>query len=150
MVIFGDDGTTYKHHLMNDLHEEDSWAPPRLSSGALPTVTEDITWDEEALARMARLEDVRGFRAAYAIEMHTQSRSPIVGEISYVSEEQFVAAVAIMRVEGFEHVHLTLDNLHVLVRVSIHDPQRACVLVLDRENGNPAIASMTLKSLCTT
>lgn len=133
---------------MNDLHEEATWAPPRLASDSMPTVSEDVAWDEDALERMKCLEAVRGFRAAYSVNSSTKSRSPIIGEKGQVSEEQFIAATAAMRVPSFDNVLLTLDRQYVLVRASSKNPDHACVLVLDRAEGNPAIASVTLKTLC--
>lgn len=136
---------------MNDMLDDMNWAPPVLanhSTDSAPTVTVGEEWNGVNPNVLSVLTDLPGFRATYLVDAPTRTCSKVLGERQHVTEPQILAAMASMAVEGFEYVTYTLDDLYVLVRVCEKPPYHGVVLILARDEGNPALASTHLKKLC--
>lgn len=135
---------------MNDMLDDINWAPPRLSTNSMPTVSDphEETWEGTPITHLGALEGVHGFRAAYLIDFKRRQCSAVVGERRLVDSAQTVVAVAAAQLAGFDHLALILEDLHILVRPLVHTESEATVLVIDRFDGNPVMAMAALKKLC--
>lgn len=136
---------------MDELLDDASWAPPFLANhatGSSSPVTIREGCDGKTPHQLAFLAEVPGFRAAYFVDAEARACSKVFGERRYVTESQILAAMASVKVPGFEYVTYTLDNLYVLVRTCDAAPHHGVVLILARDEGNPALASTQLKKIC--
>lgn len=136
---------------MDELLDDASWAPPFLANhgtGSSSPVTIRDGWDGKTPNQLAALAHIPGFRAAYFIDAQMSACSKVFGERRYVSESQILAAMASVKVAGFEYVTYTLDDSYVLVRTCDAASHHGIVLVLARDEGNPALASLQLKKMC--
>lgn len=135
---------------VDDASDDAHWAPPRLSSVPSLTITEEASWDPEQLSKLQALMNVYGFEAAYLVNSAESTCSTIVGNRSKVTKSQIAMVCASLQVPEFDQLTFCLTKVHILVRHIPNLPDHACVMLIDRDQSNAAIAMNSLKKFCNT
>lgn len=133
---------------VNDGADDSHWAPPRLSAVRPAIILEDAAWNSEQLAKLQVLMDVHGFEAAYLVNRDESTHSTIVGNRSSVTKAQIATVCASLQVSGFDQLTLCLSDVHILARHMPNLPNHACVMIIDRDQSNSAVAMNSLKKFC--
>lgn len=126
------------------------WLPAGYVVVNAPPVSEEDAWDPEQIKKLEELLTVRGFEACYLVDHRASTHSTILGNKSNVCEAQLAMVASSLQVGGFEHLTLSLEHAHILVRRAPNAPGKVCAIVIDRAIGNPALTMTVLKKLCDT
>lgn len=130
----------------NDTH----WLPPGYVVVNSPAVSEEHSWDPAQIEKLEELLTIRGFEACYLVNHRDSTHSTILGNRANVCESQLAMVSSSVQVGGFEHLTLSLEHAHIIVRRAPNTPSKVCAVVINREEGNPAMAMAAIKKLCDT
>lgn len=131
-------------------NDDAPWLPPGFMVVSSPPCKEAPTWDPEQIDKLEDLLSIRGFEACYLVDHRNSTHCTILGNRANVCESQLAMVSSSVQVGGFEHLTLSLEHAHILVRRAPHAPGKSCTVVINRTQGNPAMAMAAIKKLCDT